>query len=85
LYNDDEDEVETPEAPKSATTVEGPFRQRRLPNGTKVLPGGVVIRNLPDGSQLITMPDGTRIYRRPDGREDVFGPGQKQKRKTPTP
>jgi serine/threonine protein kinase len=81
----DEDEIEMPEAPRSATTVEGPNRPRRFPNGTKVLPGGVVIRNLPDGSQLITMPDGTRIYRRPDGKEQVFGPGQKPKRKTPTP
>jgi len=81
----DEDEVETPEAPRPATTVEGPSRPRRFPNATKVLPGGVVIRHFPDGSQLVTMPDGTRIYRRPDGREEVFGPGQKPKRKTPTP
>ena len=79
----DEDDVEAPETPRSGTTVEGPFRPRRFPNGTKVLPGGVVIRNLPDGSQLVTMPDGTRIYRRPDGKEEVFGP--KQKRKTPNP
>jgi len=77
----DQDEMETPEPPRSATTVEGPNRIRRFPNGTRVLPGGVVIRNLPDGSQLITMPDGTRIYRRPDGREEVLGPRPKQKPK----
>lgn len=77
----DQGEMDMPEAPGSATSVESPNRPRRFPNGTKVLPGGVVIRNLPDGSQLITMPDGTRIYRRPDGKEQVFGPGQKPKRK----
>ena len=43
----------------------------RVPN-TKVMPGGVVIRNFPDGSQIITAPDGMRVLVRPDGTRQVL-------------
>lgn len=58
-------------------------RPRNLPN-TRVLPGGVVIRNFPDGSQMISSPDGTRVLVTPDGRRQVLKPGQRPNRQ-PTP
>src|SRR5258705_9734101 len=65
---------------------EGQNRGRRNLPTTRVMPGGVVIRNFPDGSQIITTPDGTRVFVGPDGKRQVLQPGQKvNRRKMPPP
>ena len=66
-----------------------PFPRSRKPE-TRVLPGGVTIRNFPDGSQMITAPDGTRVHVSPDGKRTVLNPRRGQQRRpqpppTPTP
>ncbi len=79
--------VEPPREPRGAPTPPDRFnrgnRPRNLPS-TRVLPGGVVIRNFPDGSQMITSPDGTRVLVTPDGKRQVLKPGQRPNRQ-PTP
>ncbi|HEV8430566.1 MAG TPA: protein kinase [Pyrinomonadaceae bacterium] len=62
---------------------EGPNRPRR--QGTRVFPGGVVIRNFPDGSQIITMPDGMRVMVTKDGKRTVLNPPRPRRRATTVP
>jgi eukaryotic-like serine/threonine-protein kinase len=69
----------------SDPTMQRPNRVRRPIPQTKVLPGGVIIRNFPDGSSLITTPDGKRVYVSPDGKQQVLYPGGKINRRRPTP
>ena len=57
---------------------DGPNRPRR--HGTRVFPGGVVIRNLPDGSQIITMPDGMRVMVTKDGKRTILNPPRPRRR-----
>jgi serine/threonine protein kinase len=64
------DETEVPEG-------DLPNRRRRDLPKTKVLPGGVVIRNFPDGSRLIISPDGKRVFQDKNGRTQVLYPGEK--------
>ncbi len=73
-----------PYVPKPPT-IQGQERPRKPTPSTKVMPGGVIIRNFPDGSSLITMPDGTRVYVGPDGRRQVLNPGQRINRRRATP
>jgi serine/threonine protein kinase len=78
-------------APKGPVIV-GPrpnIRTQEMP-GTRVTPGGVVIRTMPDGSQLITMPDGTRVFKDPKGKSRVLEPGRRpnpnrQPKNSPSP
>ena len=60
------------------------FPRSRKPT-TRVLPGGVTIRNFPDGSQIITMPDGTRVFVTSDGRRSVLNPRRAPRRQQPPP
>lgn len=60
----------------------GPNRPRR---GTRVFPGGVVIRNFPDGSQIISMPDGMRVMVTKDGKRTVLNPPRQRRRVIPAP
>ena len=60
---------------------DGPNRQRRP--GTRVFPGGVVIRNFPDGSQIITMPDGMRVMVTKDGKRTVLNPPRPRRQPVP--
>lgn len=67
----------------------GGFPRPRKPT-TRVLPGGVTIRNFPDGSQMITMQDGTRVFVAPDGKRTVMNSRrpprqQQQPRQQPPP
>lgn len=62
---------------------DGPNRPRR--QGTRVFPGGVVIRNFPDGSQIITMPDGMRVMVTKDGKRTVLNPPRQRRRATSVP
>ena len=55
-----------------------PDRMRR--SRTRVLPGGVVIRNFPDGSQIITMPDGMRVMVTKDGKRTILNPPRPNRR-----
>ncbi|HET6977807.1 MAG TPA: protein kinase [Pyrinomonadaceae bacterium] len=75
----EEREPDVPEPPG----FDGPNRPRR-PN-TRVLPGGVVIRNLPDGSQIITTPDGMRVMVTKDGKRQVLNPPRARRRATTVP
>jgi eukaryotic-like serine/threonine-protein kinase len=59
------------------------FPRPRKPT-TRVLPGGVTIRNFPDGSQMITAPDGTRVFVTPDGKRQVLNP-RRPRRQQPQP
>lgn len=59
------------------------FPRPRTPR-TRVLPGGVTIRNFPDGSQMITMTDGTRVYVSPEGKRTVLNP-RRPPRRQPSP
>jgi eukaryotic-like serine/threonine-protein kinase len=53
---------------------------------TRVLPGGVTIRNFPDGSQMITSPDGTRVFVTSDGKRQVLNqPRRPPRRPAPAP
>jgi hypothetical protein len=53
---------------------------------TRVLPGGVTIRNFPDGSQLIVSPDGTRVFVTPDGkRQTLKTPRRPPRQPAPAP
>jgi hypothetical protein len=69
---------QTPTPPE----VQG-FPRPRRPQ-TRVLPGGVTIRNFPDGSQVITMRDGTRVHVSPDGTRTVLNP-RRPARRQPSP
>jgi hypothetical protein len=60
------------------------FPRPRKPQ-TRVLPGGVTIRNFPDGSQLITTQDGMRVYVAPDGKRQVLNPRRPTRRQTAPP
>jgi serine/threonine protein kinase len=60
------------------------FPRPRKPQ-TRVLPGGVTIRNFPDGSQMISMPDGTRVHVSPDGTRTVLNPKRPPRRQQPPP
>jgi hypothetical protein len=82
VEHDDEPDEEPPRSPNVAPSTRT-MRRGNVPN-TRVT-GGVIIRNFPDGSQMITTPDGMRIFRTPDGKQQVLGPGQKPKRKSPSP
>ena len=70
---------DVPDAPDS----QPPDRTRRP--RTRVLPGGVVIRNLPDGSQIITMPDGMRMMVTKDGKRTILNPPRPNRRRPPAP
>lgn len=59
-----------------------PNRPRR--QGKRVLPGGIVIRDLPDGSQIITMPDGMRVMVK-DGKRTVLNPPRPRRQPIPRP
>lgn len=63
--------------------VPGVARPRRPQ--TRVLPGGVTIRNFPDGSQMITSPDGTRVFVTPDGKRQVLNPPRRPRQPVPRP
>jgi len=73
-----------PDVPRdpSGQPIPRPQGVPRVPT-TRVMPGGVVIRNFPDGSQIITTPDGMRVFVRPDGSRQVLNPGKKQNRRRP--
>src|ERR1700741_5263846 len=75
----DEQPPDVPVPPDS----NGPNRPRR--QGTRVLPGGVVIRNFPDGSQIITTPDGMRVMVTKDGKRTVLNPPRPRRRAIPAP
>ena len=60
------------------------FPRPRKPQ-TRVLPGGVTIRNFPDGSQMIMMRDGTRIHVSPDGTRTILNPKRPPRRQQPPP
>lgn len=55
-----------------------PDRMRRP--RTRVLPGGMVIRERPDGSRIITMPDGMRVMVTKDGKRTVLNPPRPESR-----
>jgi len=78
------DRRNTPDVPPDPSGQPLP-RPRGIPRvpTTRVMPGGVVIRNFPDGSQIITAPDGMRVFVRPDGTRQVLNPGQKPNRRRP--
>jgi eukaryotic-like serine/threonine-protein kinase len=78
-HGHDEEPPDTPGPPE----FEGPNRQRRP--GTRVFPGGVVIRNFPDGSQIITTPDGMRVMVTKDGKRTVLNPPRPRNRPRPAP
>jgi len=84
-HDDEPDEESTPPRAPNVTPPSARTMRRGNPPNTRVTTGGVIIRNFPDGSQLITTPDGMRIFRSPDGKQQVLGPGQKPKRKPPSP
>ncbi|MFN2530527.1 MAG: serine/threonine-protein kinase [Pyrinomonadaceae bacterium] len=73
-----------PDAPNPDVNVPTfPGRDRPM---TRVMPGGVVIRNFPDGSQIITTPNGTRILVTADGQRQVLRTnGRRRRRVPPTP
>ena len=75
-------EEQSPEVPTPPNFDER-YRQRR--QGTRVFPGGVVIRNLPDGSQIITTPDGMRVMVTKDGKRQVLNPPRARRRATTIP
>jgi eukaryotic-like serine/threonine-protein kinase len=75
----EEPKVEVPNPPGAV----GDFPRTPRKPTTKVLPGGVVIRNFPDGSQLITAPDGTRVLVKPDGTRQVLNPRRPPRRQPP--
>jgi serine/threonine protein kinase len=66
----------TPDLPNVDVEITKRSRANSRPV-TRVMPGGVIIRDFPDGSQMMTTPDGTRIYTAPDGKREVFRPGQR--------
>jgi hypothetical protein len=83
--------VDVPKVDPQVPTPPGtqPFPRPRKPE-TRVLPGGVTIRNFPDGSQMITAPDGTRVHVSPEGKRTVLNPRRPSPRRqqpppTPTP
>ena len=78
----DDPKVETPDVPTPPGAE--PFPRPRKPQ-TRVLPGGVTIRNFPDGSQVIMMPDGTRVFVTADGKRKVFNPREPRRQPRPTP
>ncbi|HEX2269749.1 MAG TPA: serine/threonine-protein kinase [Pyrinomonadaceae bacterium] len=83
-------EAETPaheEEPAVDPLVPKPPRipRVRVPPQTRVLPGGVTIRNFPDGSQMITTPDGNRVLVTPDGKRQVLNPRRPPRRAAPSP
>ena len=83
--NETENQGHEEQPPDVATPppFDEPNRPRR--QQTRVLPGGVVIRNLPDGSQIITMPDGMRVMVTKDGKRTVLNPPRPRRRPVPAP
>ena len=77
--HDDDDPPDAPTPPE----FDAPNRPRRP--GTRVLPGGVVIRNFPDGTQIITTADGTRVMVTKDGKRTVLSPPRQRRRATSIP
>jgi len=75
-------EEQSPEVPTPPNFDE---RNRQRRQGTRVFPGGVVIRNLPDGSQIITTPDGMRVMVTKDGKRQVLNPPRARRRATTIP
>ena len=75
-------EEQTPDVPVPPE-FDNPNRDRRP--GTRVFPGGVVIRNLPDGTQIITLPDGRRMMVTKDGKRTILNPPRPRRRATPAP
>jgi eukaryotic-like serine/threonine-protein kinase len=73
------------QAPDVPTPPEFDERNRPRRQQTRVLPGGVVIRNLPDGSQIITMADGMRVMVTKDGKRTVLNPPRPRRRPAPAP
>lgn len=78
--HEEEPRVPDPQAPN-------PPRVPRIRRAqTRVLPGGVTIRDFPDGSQLIVSPDGTRVFVAPDGKRQTFKPPRRPPRQpAPSP
>ncbi len=76
------EEAPPPDVPEPPD-FQGPNRPRRP--GTRVFPGGVVIRNLPDGSQIITTADGMRVMITKDGKRTVLSPARPRRRATSVP
>ena len=81
--------VDEPKIDPQVPTPPGtrPSPRPRKPQ-TRVLPGGVTIRNFPDGSQMITAPDGTRVFVSPEGKRTVLNPRPPRRQQpppTPTP
>ena len=75
-------EEQPPEVPTPPNFDE---RNRQRRQGTRVFPGGVVIRNLPDGSQIITTPDGMRVMVTKDGKRQILNPPRARRRATTIP
>ncbi len=83
--------VDVPKVDPQVPTPPGTerFPRQRKPE-TRVLPGGVIIKNYPDGSQMITAADGTRVHISPEGKRTVLNPRRPAPRRqqpppTPTP